>query len=114
MLGLGLDVQIEQESRAIVQHRYFGGHDVFFPDAGQAWLEHVDLVERLVSLGGVLSQAGATATKRRGRDEEQGTVDVRIAEGVATLADHARIRAYEILGDRPKAVAIVERRLLVD
>jgi hypothetical protein len=33
---------------------------------------------------------------------------------VATLTDDARVRAYEILGDRPKAVQIMERRLLAD
>jgi hypothetical protein len=34
-----------------------------------------------------------------------------VAERVAWLADDARVRAYEIMGDRPKAVAILERRL---
>jgi hypothetical protein len=33
---------------------------------------------------------------------------------VATLADDARVRAYEILGDRSSAVEIMERRLLGD
>lgn len=38
----------------------------------------------------------------------------RVADRVARLADDARIRAYETLGDRPKAVQILERRLLLD
>ena len=33
------------------------------------------------------------------------------ARRVETLADDARVRAYEVLGDRPRAVAIMERRL---
>jgi hypothetical protein len=33
---------------------------------------------------------------------------------VTALADDARVRAYEILGDRPKAFEIMERRLLAD
>lgn len=32
------------------------------------------------------------------------------AERVARLADDARVRAYEIMGDRQKAVQIMERR----
>jgi hypothetical protein len=111
---LSVDVQIERETRAILQHRYFGGRDVFFADASQAWLEQVDLVERLVSLGSVLSRAGAAPTKRRRRSEGRRAVDARVAERVARLVDDARVRAYEILGDRPKAVAIMERRLLAD
>jgi len=37
-----------------------------------------------------------------------------VAERIATLADDARVRAYEILGDRPSAVAIMERRILAE
>jgi hypothetical protein len=92
--------------------RYFGGHDVFFADVSQAWLEHADLVERLASLGDVLSQAGAGATRSRSRTEAEGAVDARVAQRVARLADDARVRAFEIGGDRPRAVAIMERRLL--
>jgi hypothetical protein len=33
---------------------------------------------------------------------------------VATLADDARVRAYEVLGERMRAVEVMERRLLVD
>ena len=38
----------------------------------------------------------------------------RVADRVARLVDDARVRAYETLGDRPKAVQILERRLLAD
>jgi hypothetical protein len=41
-----------------------------------------------------------------------GSVPARVAERVARLADDATVRAYEIMGDRPKAVEIMERRLL--
>jgi hypothetical protein len=99
---------------ALVRCEQTCGRDVFFADASQAWLEQVDLVERLVSLGGVLSRARATPTKQRRRSEGRGAVDARVAERVARLVDDARVRAYELLGDRPKALAIMERRLLAD
>jgi hypothetical protein len=111
---LSLDVRVEQETRATLQQRYFGGYDVFFADVRQTWVEHVDLVERLASLAGSLSIPGGTTTKRRGRGEAQATFDARVAERVARLADDARVRAYEILGDRPRAVAIMERRLFTE
>lgn len=111
---LSRDVRIEQQARASLQQRYFGGHDVFFADIRQAWVEHVDLVERLASLRVSLSQAGGTTTKQRSRSEGRGAADARVRERISRLADDARVRAYEILGDRPKAVAIMERRLLAD
>jgi hypothetical protein len=43
-----------------------------------------------------------------------GPATERVADRVARLADDARIRAYETLGDRAKAVEIMERRLSVD
>ena len=38
----------------------------------------------------------------------------RVAGRVTRLADDARVRAYEIMGDRERAVTIMERRLLAD
>jgi hypothetical protein len=38
----------------------------------------------------------------------------RVAERVARLADDARLWAFEITGDRPRAVVIMERRLLAE
>ncbi|MEX1263527.1 MAG: hypothetical protein WEE66_06255 [Actinomycetota bacterium] len=42
------------------------------------------------------------------------SVETRVADRVRRLADDARVRAYETLGDRLKAVQIMERRLKVD
>jgi len=43
-----------------------------------------------------------------------GSVTARVAERVEGLADDARVRAHEIMGDRPRAVEIMERRLLAE
>jgi uncharacterized protein YhaN len=110
---LRLDVSVEQEARATLQRRFFGGHDVFFADAAQAWSEHVDLVERLVNLADLLATTQRPKPRRRSdRSDPDGSLSERVAERVTWLADDARVRACEIMGDRPRAVAIMERRLV--
>jgi hypothetical protein len=39
------------------------------------------------------------------------SVKTRVATRAETLADDARVRAYEVLGDRARAVEIMELRL---
>jgi len=113
---LSVDVRIESEARATLERRFFAGHDVLFADATEAWTRHVDFVERLASLADAMAPTGGTKTRPRRStgSEAGGSVTERVAERVARLADDARVRAYEILGDRPRAVEIMERRLLAD
>jgi hypothetical protein len=112
---LRLDVRVESEARTTLERRFFGGHDVLFADASQAWTGHVDFVERLVSLAETMaSTGGPMARSRRSTRTAGGSLTERVAERVATLTDDARVRAYEILGDRSRAVEIMERRLLAD
>jgi hypothetical protein len=40
------------------------------------------------------------------------TVEAGIGDLVAWLTDWSRVRAFEVLGERPRAVAIMERRIL--
>jgi hypothetical protein len=110
---LRLELHVEQEARISLQRRYFGGHDVFFADAAHAWAEHVDLVARLVGLADLLATTDAPKSRRRSdRTHPGGSLPERVAERVTRLADDARVRAYEIMGDRPRAVAMMERRLV--
>jgi hypothetical protein len=111
---LSLDVRIENEARATLERRFFGGHDVLFADAVASWASHVDFVERLASLADVMAPTGGPKARPRRPTGTAagGSLTGRVAERVATLADDARVRAYEILGDRPRAVEIMERRLL--
>ena len=110
---LSSDARVESLARAALERRYFGGHDVFFADASQAWADHVDLVERLAGLAEGMASTGKPPT-RHGRNGSAvtGSVDALVAARTTRLADDARVRAFELLGDRPKAVAIMERRLL--
>jgi hypothetical protein len=110
-----LEARIETEARTTLERRFFGGHDVLFADATEAWTGHVEFVERLANLAETMaSTGGPMARLRRSTRAAGGSLTERVAERVATLTDDARVRAYEILGDRSRAVEIMERRLLAD
>jgi hypothetical protein len=113
---LSLDVRVETEARATLEQQFFGAHDVLFADAAGSWTEHVDMVERLASLADAFASTGGPKARSRPSKETEagGSVTERVADRVARLADDARVRAYEMLGDRLKAVQILERRLLAD
>jgi len=111
---LDLDVRVANEARAILAGRYFGGHDVLLPDAAMDWSRHVDVVERLKGFADDIRPLGQAKAARQGRSREPSVASVKErAEGrVSWLTDLARVRAYDVLGDHPKAVAIMERRIL--
>ena len=100
------DVRVETEARAELERRYLGGHAVLFPDAAAAWAGHVELVERLAGLAEVAEPA--TSTRRPSGGE---SIKARVEALAIWLADDARVKAYEIVGNRERAVSIMERRL---
>ena len=97
------------EARAGLERRYFGGQDVLLPDAGATWGEHVELVERLARLAEAIP--AAEPHPRRPKGAGTPTIRDRVATLAGRLADDARVKAYEILGERDRAVTIMERRL---
>ena len=104
------DVRVETAARVSLERRYLAGHDVLFPDVATAWAEHVDLVERLSDLAGVITP-GEPAKAGRRKPCGSDSFDERVGALASRLADDARVRAYEVLGDRVRAVSIIERRL---
>jgi hypothetical protein len=109
---LDVNLRVEIEARATIEKKFFGGHDVLLADAATEWASHVDLIERLSGMGEAMHVPRAKA--RRGRPfgiEPGSSIKTRTAARAETLADDARVRAYEVLGDRPRAVEIMERRL---
>jgi hypothetical protein len=80
-------------------------------DAAAAWAEHVEFVERLSGLAEVIAGAEPTKPAKRKPGGTGAGFDARVTALAGDLADDARIRAYEILGDRERAVSIMERRL---
>jgi hypothetical protein len=109
---LRLEVRVENEARTTLERRFFAGHHVLFADATEAWTGHVDFVERLAGLAETMASTGGSMARARRSRTASGSLTERVAERVATLTDDARVRAYEILGDRSRAVEIMERRLL--
>lgn len=113
---LSVDVDVENEARARLEKRYFGGRDVFFRDVAEAWSSHVELVERIAGRAEAMLLPGKPRGRRR---EPEASVsmasdEARVACRAQTLADDARVRAYEIMGERERAAAIMERRLRAD
>jgi hypothetical protein len=107
------DARVETAARVSLERRYLAGHDVLFADVATAWAEHVDMVERLGGLAEVI-QPGNPAKIGRRKPAGSGSsdsFDARVGALASRLADDARVRAYEVLGDRARAVSIIERRL---
>jgi hypothetical protein len=112
---LSLDVKVENEARARLEGQFFGGHEVLFADAATSWASYVDMVERLVGLADAMVWTNRPKAPRRSAGTEAGAfVEISVAVRVTRLADDARVRAYETLGERHKAVQIMERRLTGD
>ena len=103
------DVRVETEARVELERRYLGGHPVLFPDAATAWAGYVELVERLSGLAETIEPARPTRPTRRASGGE--SLAAQVGALATRLADDARVKAYEILGERERAVSIMERRL---
>jgi len=109
---LSLDVRVHAAARTGLEDRYFGGRDVLFLDAASAWSGHVELVERLAGLAEVIESGDSgRPARRKPREGQAASLGARVEALASHLADDARVRAYEMLGDRERAVSIMERRL---
>ncbi len=112
--GLQARVRVDTAARTELERRYLTGHDVLLADAAADWAEFAEIVERLAGVADAIAPARGTGTRRAGRPDTAASVAARVADQVAWLADVARVRAYEILGDRGRAVSIMERHLRAD
>ncbi len=104
---LALDVRVEQAARTRLEQRYLAGHAVLFADAAADWAPYVAQVERLTRLADSLTSIEPRKPPRRAADDEDALIGARADQ----LADDARVRAFGIIGERKRAVAIMERRL---
>jgi len=110
---LATDVRVEAEARGRLERDYLAGQDVLFADTATACAGHVRLVEHLVRMAEVIVP-GEPAKARRQKPDKVGaneSPDGQVDARARRLADDARVKAYEILGDRERAVSIMERRL---
>ena len=101
----------EDAARVALERRYFDGRPVLFPALAREW---IDLVERLEWLA---AHADRLPELRTAGEHDSGLEGLRAAaaEGAraraSELIDSARIEALNMLGERERAVAIIERRL---
>jgi len=101
----------EDAARVALERRYFDGQPVLFPALAREW---IDLVERLEWLG---AHADRLPEHRAAGQHGLGLEVLRAgaAEGAqaraSELIDVARIEALNMLGERERAVTIIERRL---
>jgi hypothetical protein len=68
------------------------------------------MIERLGRLAEVIVPSKPVKARRRKPDASD-SFDGQVGALASRLADNARVKAYEILGERERAVAIMERRL---
>jgi hypothetical protein len=107
------EVEVEVEAWLSLEQRYLGGHRCLFQDAATEWARlegHLESVERMAEV----VHAGLPSGVGRERQEDESGTDEPTEAGVARarwLADSARVKAFELLGERPRAARIMERRL---
>jgi hypothetical protein len=98
-------VTVEDEAREQLEASYLGGQSTLFADTESEWDRYAEMVDRLWSLATARGEADAP------EDEGPDPLADRVAERARHLADDARISTFERIGEMPRAVAIVERRL---
>jgi hypothetical protein len=108
------DVHVEQAARSALDETYFADRSVLFAEVAQAWTQLEDQAARLDTIMETLREPFRTRAGfglRRALPAKPGLIAGRAQSRVAELADDARIAAFEILGDRARAIAIAESRL---
>ena len=108
------DVRVEQAARSALDETYFAGRSVLFAEVAEDWTRLGEQADRLDAIVETLREPFRTRAGfglRRVLPANPGLVATRARARAAELADEARIAAFEILGDRPRAIAIAELRL---
>lgn len=106
-------VEIEEQARTTIQVTYLDGHEALFSDTRKTWTELRAQVDGLAKLAVLLPRKRARTRKgeRDSAGAPEGTFAERAQKRAREFADDARIKTFELLGERDRAVAIMERRL---
>ncbi|MDR3470091.1 MAG: hypothetical protein P4M09_00100 [Devosia sp.] len=110
------DVRVEQAARSDLDQAYFAGRSVLFAEVAQAWTRTGEQVDRLDSIMETLREPFRTRAGfglRHVLPAKPGLIMARAQSRAAELADNARIAAFEIFGDRGRAIVIAESRLRI-
>jgi len=103
-------ILIEDDAREQLEARYLGGQPALLAESQADWDRFVEHVDRLWSMSEKL--VPSRPDEEAAVDSSSpGALDGRVAERVQRLADDARVSTFERIGDMPRAVAIMDRRL---
>ena len=103
---LEANARIETAARVSLEQQYLGGHECLLADAKADWARYEDLVTRVARMAELVPEIEPAKRPKPASDEA-----ARVRALAIRLADNARVKAFEILGDRERAVSIMERRL---
>ena len=106
--SLLVTIWVEEDAREELEARYLGGRPALFAETEEAWDRFAEQPDRLWSIAGTPETPDQSEVDS---DAEDPLAD-RVAARVRHLADDARISTFERIGEMPRAVAIVERRLM--
>jgi hypothetical protein len=101
---------VEEDAREQLEARYLEGRPALLGESQADWDRFVEMVDRLWSMSERLVTLNPDEAERIDAIGAE-ALDERVAERVQRLADDARVSTFERIGDTPRAVAIMERRL---
>jgi hypothetical protein len=101
---------VEEDARKQLEARYLGGRPALLAESQADWDRFDKHVDGLWSMSDKLVPLNPTEAERIDA-VDLGSIDERVADRVQRLADDARVSTFERLGDLPRAVGIIERRL---
>ena len=108
------DVRLEQLARSALDDAYFGGRPVLFDAVAEDWMQLGQQADRLQSSVETLREPFRTRAGFHRQcllPKPASSIASRAGARAAELADDARIAAFGALGERHRALRIVERRL---
>ena len=103
-------VMVEDDARDQLEARYLGGRPALLAESKAAWDRFAALVDHLGSMSKNLASHDEAGDEPASAKAER-RYDERVAARARWLADDARVATLERLGEMPRAVAVIERRL---
>jgi hypothetical protein len=101
---------VEEDAREELKARYLGGRPALLAESQADWDRFVEQIDRLWLMAETLVPLNPDEEERVDTANPD-AFDERVADRVRHLADDARVSTFERIGETPRAVAIMERRL---
>jgi hypothetical protein len=101
----------EDAARVALERRYFDGQPVLFPALAREWIDLLERLEWLAAHANRLPELRTAGEHGLGLDRLRAGAAEGARARAGELIDSARIEALTMLGERERAVTIIERRL---